>query len=180
MKVKPGNIAGKLNLKDKRVQIGLAAAAIVGLFVLVKRGGSTPAAGTEGGQSVNTGTLDSTGTDSYNAIAQIGQAWQAQWDQQFNDFSSQLTDINSQLGQLKQPVTPIPQPPAKIPPINPNLAPGTGWRFVKPGETVASVAKKFKVSEATIRSLNSANALNRFSSGETIRIRGAAGPKTGK
>lgn len=170
---------GKL-FKDKRVQLGAAAAAALGLFVLVRKGPGAASTTEAGGGSMNTGTLDSTGTDTYNAIGQLGQAWQDEWNTAFQGFSGQLTDINTKLGALPQPGSTTPNVPGKIPPINPNLKAGTGWRFVKPGETVASVAKKYGVSESVIRSLNSANALNRFSAGETIRIRSVAGPKTGK
>lgn len=165
--------------KDKRVQLGAAAAAALGLVVLLKKGpGSTST--DAGGGSMNTGTLDSTGTDSYNAIGQLGQAWQDEWNTAFQGFSGQLTDINTKLSYLPQPGQVTPNIPAKIPPINPKLKPGVGWVFVKPGETVESVAKKYHTTAAAIRGLNTANNLNRFSPGETIRIRGAAGPKTGK
>jgi hypothetical protein len=170
---------GKL-FKDKRVQLGAAAAAVLGLVVLLKKGPAAADTTTAGSGSTNTGTLDSTGTDSYNAIGQLGQAWQDEWNTAFQGFSGQLTDINTKLGALPQPGSTTPNVPAKIPPINPKLKAGTGWRFVKPGETVASAAKRFGVSEAMIRSLNTPNNLNRFSPGETIRIRYAAGPKTGK
>lgn len=167
----------KLNLgplKDKRVQLAAAAAAALGLLVLVKRGtgGATAGGGADGtGSSLNTGTLDSTGTDSYNAIGQLGQAWQDEWNDAFKGFSGQLTDINTTLGGLKSPLTPVP--------TNSGLKPGVGWIFVKPGQTIASIVKASggRITEAQIRQYNSANALNRFSNNETIRIRGAAGPK---
>jgi murein DD-endopeptidase MepM/ murein hydrolase activator NlpD len=73
-----------------------------------------------------------------------------------------------------------PNVPAKIPPVNPKLKAGVGWRFVKPGDTLASIAKRYGTTEAALRGLNTANNLNRFSPGETIRVRYAAGPKTGK
>lgn len=160
-------------LKDKRVQIAAAGAAAIGLVVLLKKGsgGTSAAAGTG---TATTGTLDSTGTDSYNAIGQIGQAWQDTWNTQFQDFSGQLQNINDTLGGLKQPVTPI---PTKIPPINPKQKTGAGWVFVKPGMTVDQIAARYHTTAANIRALNTSNALNRFSPGETIRIRGAAGPK---
>jgi hypothetical protein len=160
--------------KNKKVQLAAAGVAAIGLVVLLKKNGdtTTPAAG---GGATNTGTLDSTGTDSYNAIGQLGQAWQDEWNQAFTGFSSQLTDINTTLGGLKQPGTTVPPPPA----TNPTVAPGVGWIFVKPGQTVASIVKasKGKITEAQIRQYNTANALNRFSPGETIRIRGRAGAK---
>lgn len=170
---------GKL-FKDKRVQVGAAGAAVLGLVVLLKKGPAAADTTTAGSGSVNTGTLDSTGTDSYNAIGQIGEQWNKAWTDAFGDFSDQLTDINTKLGALPQPGSTTPNVPAKIPPVNPNLKPGTGWRFVKPGETLASIAKKYGTTEAALRGLNTANNLNRFSPGETIRIRYAAGPKTGK
>lgn len=167
-------------LKDKKVQIAAAAAAALGLLVLVMRGGggATAGGGADGsGSSLNTGTLDSTGTDNYAAVAQLGQAWQDQWNDAFKDFSDQLTDINTTLGGIKPPVTTIPSGGTKVTPVNPAYAVGRGWVKVKPGQTVASIAKQYHTTEAAIRSFNSANALNRFSPGETIRIRGAAGPK---
>lgn len=118
-------------LKDKRVQLGMAAAAGVGLFMFAKRGGSG-ADGTAGG-SEETGLsgnylqpaqYDSTGPDVYNAISQIGTAWT----NDLRDFTDQLGDIQDQLDKLGQappvttpkPTTPAPKPTTKPKPTTNN------------------------------------------------------------
>lgn len=105
-------------LKDKRVQLAAAGAAVLGVVVLLRKGsGDASAAGSDqSGQSINTGTLDSTGTDSYNAISQLGQAWQDEWNNAFQGFSDQLGDISDQLGQINGPSAPSPtNPPTTLP-----------------------------------------------------------------
>lgn len=170
-------------LKDKRVQIGVAAAAGLGLIVLVRNRNSTGTAtdtgtGSTPQQFTGSGVFDSTQTDTYNAIQSLGEGWKAD----LQDYTSKLDGLTTQVGALGTAVGQLgtvkpPSSTVKIPPVNPAYKPGRGWVFVKPGQTVASLAKQFNTTEAAIRGLNSANALNRFSPGETIRIRGAAGAK---
>jgi hypothetical protein len=170
-------------LRDKRVQIGVAAAAGLGLIVLVRnRNNSGTATDTGAGstpqQFSGSGLFDSTQTDTYNAIQSLGEGWKAD----LQDYTSKLDGLTTQVGALGTAVGQLgtvkaPGSTVKSPPINPSYKTGRGWVSVKPGQTVASIAKKYNTTEAAIRGLNSANALNRFSPGETIRIRGAAGPK---
>lgn len=120
-------------LKDKRVQLAAAAAAVLGLVVLLKKGtGDQSAAGTSGGSALNTGTLDSTGTDSYNAIGQIGQAWSDTWNQWFQQFSDQLGGLQDQLG--GGPTTPGIEPGVLLPSYKkPNPQPAKTPVAVRPG-----------------------------------------------
>lgn len=62
-------------------------------------------------------------------------------------------------------------------PLNPNLPVGTGWYKVRKGDTLASIAKRFKIPVSNLFELNTKNALNRLSPGEAVRVRGRAGPK---
>lgn len=85
-------------LKDKKVQIGVAGAAAVGLFVLVKRKSAGGADASQDGtgttpQTLNTGTLDSSGTDVYNAISSLGQGWE----NDIREYSSGLADLSTQV-----------------------------------------------------------------------------------
>jgi LysM repeat protein len=184
-------IGGKFGslAKDKRVQIGAAIAAGVGLVVLLTRKstGATAGGGSDGsGSSINTGTLDSTGTDTYNAIGQIGQAWQDQWNQQFQDFSGQLTNINDKLGDLKQPVTSpsggSTSGPSAIPvmALNPKLKTGQGFTIIKKGDTVASLAQKAGISVSLLKAFNPGDKLQHLGVGEAVRIRAVAGPAPAK
>lgn len=184
-----GKASGKLGalFKDKRVQIGAAGAAALGLIVLLKRGGSTPGAGEsdptgQGGSSINTGTLDSTGTDSYSAIAQLGQAWDDTWNQQFAGFQSSLTGIQGQLDQLGQApptTTPIGGGPATAPATGGKAGHGTGplwgWYQVKKGDSFASIEQKTKVSDATLKGLNKGT--GHLDVGDWLKFRSAAGPR---
>lgn len=179
--------AGKLGhlFKDKRVQIGAAAAAALGLIVLLKRGTGTPGAGQsdptgQGGSSINTGTLDSTGTDSYSAIAQLGQAWDDTWNTQFQGFQSTLTGIQGQLDQLGQapPTTPIGGGPAVTPApgkAGHGTGPLWGWIKVKKGDSFASIEKATGVSDSLLKGLNPGT--GHLDAGDWLKFRSAAGPR---
>ena len=180
-----GKVGNALSFKDKRVQIGLAAAAVLGLFALVRRGQAPTEAGE--GQSLNTGTLDTTGMDSYNAIAQIGQAWQDQWNQAFQDFQDSLGGIQDQLGKVNGPGAITPAPGNRPVPekwegqvlaIDPKKKPGTGWYKVRKGDSIYDLIGRVGFGgEDKLLALNSKRALNHLDAGEWIRIRSQAGPK---
>lgn len=87
----PGKAGGgssiKSLFKDKRVLAGVAAAGVLGLVVLLRKGN---------GDQTSTGTTqpqayDSSGFDTYNAISQLGEGW-----------SQQLQGIQDSLDQLGQ------------------------------------------------------------------------------
>lgn len=64
---KPGGVGGLL--RDKRVQIGVVAAVGLGLFALLRGGG--------GGDRVQQAAgIDTSPTDLYNALTDLGQSWQ--------------------------------------------------------------------------------------------------------
>jgi len=172
--------------KDRRVQLAAAGAAGLGLIVLLRRGGGDASAADAGaGQSVNTGTLDSTGTDTYNAISQIGQAWQDTWNQSFAGFQDSLTGIGDQLAQMQQPAGGTTPPPASTkvpgvyapPPVKSTLKPGVGWYRVRKGDTLGSIAQRWNMPASKLFELNTKNALNRLSVGEWVRVRGIAGAR---
>ncbi|HTF08530.1 MAG TPA: hypothetical protein VK659_10215, partial [Asanoa sp.] len=81
-------------LKDKRVQLGIVAAAGLGVIVAVSRGkgalGGGDGDGT--GSTITPTTLDSTGTDLYNAIQSVSQG--------FSDDLRALYDQLRNSGQL--------------------------------------------------------------------------------
>lgn len=176
-------------LKDKRVLYGIAGVGAVGLVVLFKKGGGAATAdgGGTAGQPISPANLDSSGTDNYNAIASIGQAWQDQWTQAFGQFSDQLGGISDQLGAINGPTAGVPTtPPGKEPTAHPSTGPaghGTGknwgWYQVRPGDSYATIEKKAGVSSSNLFAFNTKNALNRLSVGEWVKTRSAAGPRPG-
>lgn len=174
---------GKSLFKDKRVLYGIAGVGGIGLIVLLRKGSAPATASGDGssGQPISPANLDSSGTDNYNAIASIGQAWQDQWTQAFGQFSDQLGDISDQLGQVNGPTaTPPPVSGPAVKPTN-TVGHGTaknwGWVQVKPHDTYASLEKNNSISYQTLLGLNGAGNLNRLTVGEWIRTRYAAGPK---
>lgn len=82
--------------KDKRAQVAIAGAGVLGLVVLARRKNS---GATKSGATIQPATVDSSGTDAWNAIQDVQQGWA----NQLGDFSKQLKDIQDQLG--KPPVT---------------------------------------------------------------------------
>lgn len=92
-----GEKSAKNLLKDKRVQIGLAAAGGLGLVVLLKKGnGNQQNDPNQTGQALQPSTFDSSSTDAYAQLSQgLGD--------QISQFGSQLTDIQTQLGKLNGP-----------------------------------------------------------------------------
>jgi hypothetical protein len=175
---------GKSLFKDKRVLYGVAGVGGIGLIVLLRKGTAPATASGDGtsGQPISPANLDSSGTDNYNAIASIGQAWQDQWTQAFGQFSDQLGDISDQLGQVNGPTATTP-PPSTKPATKPTntvghgTAPGWGWYTVKPGDNYAKIEKAAGISWSTLLGLNGKGNLNRLDVGEKIKTRYAAGPK---
>lgn len=175
--------------KDKRVLYGVAGVGALGLVVLLRKGtgAATADGGGTAGQPISPANLDSSGTDNYNAIASIGQAWQDTWNQQFQGFSDQLGNISDQLGAINGPTAGTPStPPGKEPTAHPSTGPaghGTaknwGWYQVKPKDTYATIEKKGGVSAANLFAFNTKNALNRLTVGEWVKTRSGAGPRPG-
>ena len=141
-----GRPAGKSSirgvLKDKRVQLAAAAAGILGVIVLLRRGGNSDAPAGDDTQNASGTYLqpaqyDSTGTDVYNAIQSIGTAW----DNDLRGFTDQLSGIQDSLDKLGQapPVTtppPATTPPKTTPPkTTPKPAPA------KPAASYVTVSK---------------------------------------
>lgn len=175
-------------LRDRRLQIGVAAAAAVGLVVFLKRrnagGGSdvTGNAAVAGGGVGNPAGLNTTGTD----LSAVWGNMSADLQGQLNDFAGQINDALKNIpGSSPTPSpVPLPKPVPKptpgtrtIPELNPRYRPGTGWAWVRRGDSLASFAAKNGITLAQLKALNSANALNRLTVGEALRVRGAAGPK---
>lgn len=189
MSTAPGTPKGKAGkgiksvFKDKRVLYGAAGVGAIGLVVLLKKGNAPATADGSGssGQPISPANLDSSGTDNYNAISSIGQAWEDTWNQQFQGFSSQLGDISNQLGQINGPTAT--QPPTTGPAVKPaggaghGTGPGWGWYKVKAGDSYASIEKNATVSAANLFKFNTKAALNRLTPGEWVKTRSAAGPR---
>ena len=171
---------GGLNFKDKRLQAGLAAAAVVGVVVLARRGGVAGEPAGDPSPVIQPAQFDSTGPDVYNAIQSIGTAWT----NDLRDFTSQLEDIEDQLGRINGPAKPTTPTkptgtkpaPSKVLPINPKLKTGQGFYILKRGDTEKTVAKRAGISVDLFRALNPGGKLNRFAVGEAVRIRAVAGP----
>lgn len=88
-------------LQDKRVQLGVAGAAAVGLVVLVRRKSAGGVDASQDGtgttpQTLNSGLLDSSGTDVYNAISSLGQGWE----DDIREYSSGLANLNTTVAGL--------------------------------------------------------------------------------
>jgi hypothetical protein len=149
-------------LKDKRAQVAIAGAGVLGLVVLMRRKSS--GANTQSGATIQPATVDSSGTDAWNAIQDVQQGWS----NQLGDFSKQLKDIQDQLA--KPPVTgggviqpypypfpgkPLPTPVPKPKPVakKPVPKPSHTYTIVK-GDNLTNIAKKLHVSMATLRSKN--------------------------
>lgn len=80
-------------LKDKRVQLGIVAAAGLGIFIAIRRGGGASlGGGGDSGTPLQPAQFDSSGTDLYNALQSISQGWT-------NDLRA-LTDQLRDSGQL--------------------------------------------------------------------------------
>lgn len=82
-------------LRDKRVQLGIAAAAGLGLVVMLRRGGAGGITGGEesSGTPIEPAQFDSSGVDAYNAIQSVGAAWTTE----LRTLAQQLADIQSKL-----------------------------------------------------------------------------------
>lgn len=96
----PKGKGGKFGfLKDKKVQIGLAAAGGVGLIVLLKKGSGDQSASDpnqNGQSSYSPSTYDSSSYDAYAQLSSgLGDA--------ISQFGDQLTDIQTQLGKINGP-----------------------------------------------------------------------------
>lgn len=164
-------------LKDKRVQLGIAGAAGLGLVVLLKNGGGS-GAGTDPnqtGQQLQPGTYDSSSIDAYAQLSSgLGDA--------IGQFGDQLTDIQTQLGKINGPTAGTPagggttnnggggvstQPPPKPKP-KPKPAPkptaqyeyttkfttssaarGSNWR-----STLSTIAQHYHTSVSNLLKLN--------------------------
>lgn len=90
----PGNAGGIL--RDKRVQIGVAAAAGLGLVMLLRSRGAGDVVSSGSGttpQTMGNGTMDSTGTDVYNAIQSLGQGWE----NDLREYTSGLDSLTTQV-----------------------------------------------------------------------------------
>lgn len=113
-------------LKDRRVQVGAAVAGGVGLLALLMRskgGGSSGGSGT----IAQPATLNSTGTDVYNAMQSLGQGWQSD----LQGFTSQLKNVNDRLSQA--------------PSTGAGAPPWTNWKPEKPGGARQTLQERNKV-----------------------------------
>lgn len=138
-------------LKDKRVQLGIAAAGGLGLVVLLKNGGGSGAGNdpNQTGQQLAPSTYDSSSIDAYAQLSSgLGDA--------INQFGDQLTSIQDQLGKINGPSSGTPagggttnnggggvstQPPPKPKP-KPKPAPKPSAQYVKVTKfTSASAAR---------------------------------------
>lgn len=169
--MKPGGALSPL--KDKRVQLAAAGAGVLGLVVLLKRGGGDPA-----GASIQpAATLDSSGTDLANAL---------------QSFGDQLSDIRDQLPQqpssgtgadpgagTPKPPAPKPKPPApkpKPPAPKPSalFATITKWGGSGPKwtQSLSGVASHYHTSVGSLLKLNpSIKNPNLVRTGQKIRYR---------
>jgi hypothetical protein len=157
-------------LKDRKVQLGVAAAALLGLVVFLRRGGTGAAADGEGStpQSITPAVMDSSGTDVYNAIQSLGQGWE----NDLRDYSSTLTNVSTQLatntsglstlttavgklGPTKAPAGTV-KPPVKTPAKTPakTYATVTKWGTGSWSSTISGIAKHYKISIGTVKKLN--------------------------
>lgn len=99
--------------------------------------------------------------------------------EQYESLLALLRDIQ---GAPSTPTTPTTTPTTGTggynpPPLNPALKKGVGWDWVRKNDTLASIAARWPgATTATLKQLNTANALNRLTPGEAIRVRAAAGP----
>lgn len=173
----PGRKAGgdssvKGVLKDKRVLLAAAGAGVLGLVVLMKRGGGeVPGEEGGGGQPIQPAQFDSTGTDVYNAIQSIGNAWS----NDLRDFTDQLGDIQKQLDEMGQappvtkPPTTTPTKPTPLPSVKPKPKPKptpkpvskayvTVAKYTSKGapwnSTLSGIAKHYKTSVSNLLKLN--------------------------
>lgn len=174
-------------LKDRRVQLGIGGAAVLGLVVFLRRGaggsgvdagsGSTP-------QSVTPAVMDSSGTDIYNAISSLGQGWE----NDLRDYSQTLDSVQTQLatntaglstlttqvgklGPVKAPASTV-----KPPLLDKTLKTGQGFAILKAGDTKETIAKKYGITTAQLATLNPGGLLSHLGVGEAVRVRAAAGP----
>ena len=177
-------------LRDRRVQLGVAGAAVLGLVALVRRGHGPGAGGVDDGegstpQSITPAVMDSSGTDIYNAISSLGQGWQ----NDLREYNEKLDNLSSQIGKLPQtpatgptpPATVKPppatvKPPVKVPPKKPAPKYTTvgKWRSGNTpwNSTLSGIAKHFNTTVGKLMKLNpkikNANVIH---AGQKIRVK---------
>lgn len=109
--------------------------------------------------------------------------------EQYESLLALLRDLQGQGAgeEGDTPPTTVPTPPGKEPtahpvggsppPLDPTLPKGTGWDFVRKGDTLAKIAARWNTTVDALKMYNSAKGLNKLSVGEPIRIRTKAGPR---
>lgn len=115
--------------RDRRVQLAAAGVGGVGLVVLLmRRGGAGAPAG--GGQTTiqPAAGLDSSSTDLYNAVQQLGQGWE----QDIRDLTGALKSVKDQLPKTptNPPPSTTPSPTRRIQPFP--FPPRVGWPSASP------------------------------------------------
>lgn len=178
-------------LKDRKVQLGIGGAAVLGLVVLLRRGSGSGGGVDDGSgttpQSITPAVMDSSGTDIYNAISSLGQGWEndlRDYSETLDSVKTQLasnttglTNLSSQVGKLgpvKAPASTV-KPPTVLP-LDKSLKTGQGFAILKAGDTKDTIAKKYGITTAQLSKLNPGSLLSHLGVGEAVRVRAKAGP----
>lgn len=170
-------------LKDKRVQIGVAAAAFLGLIVLLRKGGGASAITGSGDsgttpQSVSPAVMDSSGTDVYNAISSLGQGWENDLREYTSGLASLTTQVRNNtlatgavnrsvvglIAKTKPPSSTV-QPPSKYKYV-PIAQSGAAWNH-----TLSGIAKHYGTSSAALKRINTKVNFSHLTPGTRIRVK---------